>query len=287
MHTLDTTRCNRSGLSRWRMGIGLVIAGSLFAIPALANDSDLGERLEALERRLQELEHKLDQARKDAKKATEPKVSSSIEERVEKPEPAQLKRAEGDEIRGHQVFFRGGAVFLTNNRGGEVFTDTNGASGENNGSTGYYVGGGLDLLLTKNTWGMMSRTWVFGEIGVEYKRFNSKDVTQATSALLGSPQTQKVQLTMLTVDIAPKIMFFEGSRLRPWIIPIGLDFHVISPPSNDVTVLDIGGQTALGLQYNFYKAFNIGIDGRFHLTSNQTDTVNNFGTIGGYLGIGF
>ena len=92
---------------------------------------------------------------------------------------------------------------------------------------------------------------------------------------------------MLTVDIAPKIMFMEGSRFRPWIIPVGLDFHVISPPSNDTTVLDIGAQFAAGAQYRIWKAVHLGVDGRFHLTANQTDTINNYGTVGGYLGIGF
>lgn len=43
-----------------------------------------------------------------------------------------------------------------------------------------------------------------------------------------SVRTDKVQLTMLTIDIAPKLKFMEGSRFRPWIIPIGLDFHVIT-----------------------------------------------------------
>jgi hypothetical protein len=92
---------------------------------------------------------------------------------------------------------------------------------------------------------------------------------------------------MLTVNVAPKIMFMEGSRFRPWIIPVGLDFHVISPPSNDSTYLDIGAQFAVGAQYRLWKAFHLGVDGRFHLATNQTDTTNNFGTVGGYVGIAF
>ena len=92
---------------------------------------------------------------------------------------------------------------------------------------------------------------------------------------------------MLTVDVAPKIKFMEGSRLRPWLIPIGLDFHVISPPSNATTVLDIGVQFGAGLEYRLYKAFHLGLDGRFHLASGATDTTNNFGTVGAYVGIAF
>jgi hypothetical protein len=92
---------------------------------------------------------------------------------------------------------------------------------------------------------------------------------------------------MLTVNVAPKIMFMEGSRFRPWIIPAGLDFHVISPPSNDTTVLDIGVQFAVGAQVRVWKALHLGVDGRFHLATGQTDTTNNFGTAGAYLGIAF
>jgi hypothetical protein len=196
--------------------------------------------------------------------------------------------AQADET-GNQVFFRGGWAGMTSDRGSEVLTDVNSAAGRNSGSSGYYVGGGLDLVLSKDVWGMMSNTWALGEIGVEFKRLGSRDVCQATSALtgLGCGTKHKVQITMLTVDIAPKIKFMEGSRLRPWIIPVGLDFHVLSPPTNDITVLDIGVQFGAGLEYRLYKAFHLGLDGRFHLAGSQTDTTNNFGTVGAYVGIAF
>lgn len=37
---------------------------------------------------------------------------------------------------------------------------------------------------------------------------------------------------MLVVDVALKLKLNEESKIRPWVIPIGLDFHLISPPSN-------------------------------------------------------
>jgi len=198
---------------------------------------------------------------------------------------------------GNMVFFRGGWAGMTSDRSGEVFTDVFGRNGvRNDGQNGHYVGAGLDLVLSKDLWGMMSKVWALGEIGVEYKHFNSKTVTVAvptTCSALGAAApgcaltTNQVQITMLTVDIAPKIKFMEGSRLRPWIIPIGLDFHVISPPSNATTVLDIGVQFGAGAEYRLYKAFHLGLDGRFHLASGATDTTNNFGTVGAYIGISF
>jgi len=203
--------------------------------------------------------------------------------------------AQGGET-GNMVFFRGGGAFAASDRGGEVFTDVFGITGKNDGENGYYVGAGLDLVLSKDLWGMMSNTWALGEIGVEFKRFNSKTVQVAVPTTCGLAGAEtcpglagvgKVQITMLTVSISPKIMFMEGSRLRPWIIPVGLDFHVISPPSDSATVLDIGAQAAVGAQYRLWKAFHLGIDARYHLAAGQTGTTNNFGTAGAYVGIAF
>lgn len=177
---------------------------------------------------------------------------------------------------------------LNSDRGGEVFTDVGGAAGRNNHNTGYYVGGGVDLLLHKELWGLMKKVWAVGEVGVEFKRFNSTRVRSATNALTGLGTTlSQTQITMLTINVAPKIKFLEGSRLRPWIIPVGLDFHVISPPGPNAGYLDLGVQFGAGLEYQLWKELKVGLDGRYHLTTNQTDTVNNFGTIGMYVGIGF
>jgi len=221
----------------------------------------------------------------------------TVEERLERLEQKTLSTSPGAvQETGNMVFFRGGWAGLTNDRSNEVFTDVYGFSGSNNNNTGYYVGAGLDLMLTRNVWDLLPGTWVLGEIGVEFKRFNSEKVTQAVPSTCGAAipssgctveTNKKVQITMLTVNVAPKLMFMEGSRFRPWIIPVGLDFHVISPPSNDTTVLDIGVQFAVGAQYRIWKALHLGVDGRFHLATGQTDTTNNFGTAGAYLGIAF
>ncbi len=222
--------------------------------------------------------------------------AATVEERLERLEQKTLSSSPGAEQEtGNMVFFRGGGAWATSDRSNEVFTDVFGFSENNDGDSGYYVGAGLDLVLTRDIWDLFPGTWVLGEIGVEFKRFDSKKVTQAvptTCAVAGvgtcSVQTnKKVQITMLTVNVAPKIMFMEGSRFRPWIIPAGLDFHVISPPSNDTTVLDIGVQFAVGAQVRVWKALHLGIDGRFHLATGQTDTTNNFGTAGAYFGIAF
>ena len=193
--------------------------------------------------------------------------------------------------KGNQVFFRGGGAFLSEDRGNQVFTDVNGATGTfNNEDSGFYVGGGVELVLSNNVWGFLPKTSVLGEIGVEYRRFDSNRVVQVAGALasdLTDFPIEKVQLTMLNVSVSPKIKFNEGSRLRPWIIPVGLDFIVISPPSNDTTYLDVGVQFAGGLEYNIYGPFNVGADVRYHLSARHTDTNNDVTTVGVYVGIDF
>jgi opacity protein-like surface antigen len=188
---------------------------------------------------------------------------------------------------GNLVFFRGGWASLSSNRANELFTDVNGASGvRQTGTEGYYIGAGLDLMLSRDAWGLTKDIAVLGEIGVEYKRWDSTTTFNTGTVFAGGPQS-KTPLTMLTVDVAPKVKFMQGSRLQPWVIPIGVDFHVISPPSNTTTYLDIGAQWGAGAEYRLWKEFKVGVDGRYHLASGATGTVNNYGTVGAYVGIGF
>lgn len=260
---------------RFPFVMGTIVVAVLFGIPNLGHSEEMSvdDRVKALEERLDKVDQKVHDAH----------------------------TIDWDQV-GNMVMFRGGGAWLTSNRSNEVFTDVFGFTGTtNDNSSGWYAGGALNLILSKDTWGLMSKVWTQGEIGVEYKRWTSNEVIVAvpsTCALafagagLGAVNPcavtkDKVELTMLTVSISPKLMFMEGSRFRPWIIPAGLDFHVISPPSNDTTVLDIGVQFAAGAQYRVWKAMHLGVDGRFHLAAGETDTTNNFGTFGAYLGIGF
>ena len=87
--------------------------------------------------------------------------------------------------------------------------------------------------------------------------------------------------------MAPKIKFMEGSMFRPWIIPIGLDFHVISPPSNQTQYLDMGLQFGAGFEVQIWKAIKLGVDARYHVTSRMTNTNNDYFQVGPYVGISF
>ena len=196
--------------------------------------------------------------------------------------------AEETQPTGNMVFFKGGFVGFNSNRGGEFFTDCGLASntcGQNNSSTGWYVGAGLDLVLSKDAWGMMSKTWAVGEIGLQFNRISSQTVLGGVSAATGP--AAKTQLTSVTIDVAPKIKFMEDSKFRPWIIPVGLDIMVISPPSNQTQYLDVGVQFGVGVEYEVWKAFKLGLDGRYHLMANMTNTSNSYGQVGPYVGISF
>ena len=188
---------------------------------------------------------------------------------------------------GNMVFYRGGFTHLSSNRANEVFTDVNGANGRNDNNVGWYAGAGIDFLLSKDAWGAMDKTWAAGELGVQFSRLASNTVRNNTSALLAGANNGKTQLTMVTIDVSPKIKFREGEAFRPWIIPVGLDIHVISPPSNATQYLDIGLQFGAGAEYQVWKAFKVGMDARFHLAAGMTNTTNNYFTVGPYVGVSF
>ena len=166
---------------------------------------------------------------------------------------------------------------------------------------------------------------VLAEIMFEYKEFDREDLNRAplgtaandsVNAVLGTGElpavvcstdalggevgltaggvgpygscSNSVTVTQFTLSASPKIKFMEGSNFRPWVIPAGFAFHVISPPSDGVTVSTVGVQFAAGADYKIWQDIYAGADFRYHLTSNATDGVNVDGmTAGGYVSLGF
>lgn len=168
-----------------------------------------------------------------------------------------------------------------------MFTDTNCAAGCNNGTSGYYVGAGLDLEAHKDFLGVKGMT-LHGEIATMFARLNSSTVLPAAAALLQQNGVRSQQeLTLFNLTISPKLKFRHGEKFRPWIIPIGLSYTVISPPSNNTNYLDFGAVFGAGAEYNFYGPFNLGVEARWNLMANQTGSQNSFGQAGMYLGILF
>lgn len=194
-----------------------------------------------------------------------------------------MARAESGKY--NQVFFRSGFAYLTDDRSGEVFTDTGNAGGPNNSKGGFNVSAGLDLGLV--TGDSLNGNSLLGEILIEYSRFSNKNVVTTTSALLGAPTVDRVAVSELNVTVAPKLRLDSLGPVRPFIVPIGLSFLVNSPPSNNTTYLDVGVHFAGGLDIKVAEQVSLGADIRYTHGFETADTHNRYLSGGGYLGINF
>lgn len=299
-------------------GLVLPAVASVYPQTAAAQDrmGEVQNRMQELQDEVRALQQELQQM-----KADDDAEHKQLEDRVTTAETAPEKRT-----KKNFIAFRGGYTeYKDLARGFESFTDTHNTLGLGSGNVaddGYYVGAGIEHSLTSDLWGLWKGTEALGEIALEYKHFKSEPATlvvpTAECALLSvnvGPAvancvvTGDVAKTMFTVSAAPKIKFLEGSKLRPWIIPGGLDFHVISPPSDGATYLDIGVQFGAGVEYEILPGIKAGIDGRYHLIVDEaSNTENNivqvfnnnglaltgdtdkdldFWTVGGYVGFSF
>ncbi len=226
----------------------------------------------------------------------------------------------------NMVFFRGGYADMDNDRSGQVFSDlfgfninaANTPTTFNDGDDGWYVGAGIEHSVTEDLFGLYPATEVLAEIMFEWKRWQSKTggptdpVRVVPGAVVGlvndgtglgddapfngeavvigraAGSLQGITMSQFTLSAAPKIKLLNGSPIRPWIIPAGLAFHVISPPSDAGTVLTPGVMFGAGVDWQFFPNMYLGIDGRYHLSGDEVDGVDaDHYTVGGYLGLGF
>jgi hypothetical protein len=229
-----------------------------------------------------------------AEPAREQKVQA-IETRVAKVEQAAPAAAP---VKGNRVFFRGGYAAMTDSRRGNTFTDMNDISGalgaaglpsvRNDSDDGWYFGAGFDFLLSDNVFGLLPGTWALAELGLEFRDLGAEEVHVVgpvaeclllnevlAGGLPGAVNCTGIRgqenLMMLTVSAAPKLKFNEDGKLRPWLIPAGLDLNVISPPSDSTNYLDIGVQFAGGVDYELVPGNTVGADLRYHLSADLTD----------------
>lgn len=260
-------------------------------------------RTEALERSLRQLEasmqairSELNQLKSESARDTQKLMkmeerSTSMEKRqaveaqkVTKIEEVAASVEKRPDSKSHMLFFRGGFAHSNELRNGvSIQSGGLGGAGGQADRDAWYIGAGFDFNLTNDAWGLMPKTSVMSEVMFEYKEYGSKVRGNALPA-----SGVGVNVSQFTLTAAPKIKFLEGSRFRPWIIPAGLGIHVISPPSESITVLIPGVMFGAGADYRIWKDFFVGVDARYHLTSGRTDGVKIDGvTAGGYLGIGF
>ncbi|NOQ13359.1 MAG: porin family protein [Methyloprofundus sp.] len=235
---------------------------------------------------------------------------ADLKARIARIEQQEAEKATRDG--GNMVFFRGGYA-RNNSERFDYLTSIRGVNG--NGpvdNDGWYVGAGLDLNLSDDFFGLEDSIEVLGEIMFEYKEFaktnsaaNPLGTTIASAVdgqLAPAPAAGgvdgivtangltdgSVKVSQFTLTASPKIKFMKGSRFRPWIIPVGLSIHVISPPSDGVTVLEPGMHFGAGADVRVWNNVYVGADIRYNLIFGSLDGVDLEGfTTGAYAGFGF
>lgn len=294
----------------------LTMAGALVSpqAAALTKAERMAEaannKADALEAQLQSMQAELMSLREQANRPAATADSEKVQEldawmTSVKSEPVKAK------TKDNMVFFRGGYARPDANRGGTLdptYVSALGASNSNgvlvgkiNDQDAWYFGAGFDFSLDDNFWGLMDGTEVLAELGVNYTQLATKqnnglstlevgNLSAATGGAFNLPaaNTQSATVNMATVSASPKIKFLKGSAFRPWLIPVGFELNVISPPSDAITVLTPGMVFGVGADYKIWKNLYVGADVRYHYAPGNVDGVNvNTLNAGGYLGIGF
>ncbi len=290
--------------------LGILITPQSMA--QMNKERQLEQKVQALEAMLHSVKDELQQLREEtartaANKAAETKAAEVAAEAarqdasVAKAQAIAAKEAASN-VAGqkagrpkHMVFFRGGFTHAREKRDGSSIRSDVAPVGVQDQADrdGWYTGAGFDFNLTDDVWGLLPRTSVYAELMFEYKNFS--DHVQG-NALANNPtllvgdvvNPRSVTVSQFTLTASPKIKFFEGSKIRPWIIPMGFALHVVSPTTESITYLIPGVQFGAGVDYNIWKNFYVGIDGRYQLSAGKSDGVKVDGmTAGGYFGIGF
>ncbi|WP_027159716.1 porin family protein [Methylobacter luteus] len=284
----------------------LTMAGALVSPQAVAHSKaervaeSANSRAEALEAQMNQMQQMMQSMQSELNRvkaeSTRPSAESEkVQELDQWMTSVKSQPVEADDHHDNTLFFRGGYAHSDNARNGVSIESTVAPVGaqDQSDTDAWYIGAGFDFGLTHDVWGLMDNTQVLAELMFEYKEFGANVQGNAlanmpTQLAGGALNPRSVTVNQLTLTAAPKIKFMEGSDFRPWVIPVGLGLHVISPPSESITVLNPGIMFGGGADYRVWKDIFIGADARYHLTGGAADGVNTDGfTAGGYLGIGF
>ena len=220
-----------------------------------------------------------------------------------------------ERTKDNQIIVRGGWMRMNDNRGSSNsafgalgLADRSGLGDDvltnEVDKDAWYMGAAFDFNVNNDLFGLMDNTSFMIEFGLDYSELGEREtsgLTQAITALdaantvsgggvaVPAGNYQKdVTVNMLRVNASPKIKFMHGSKFRPWIVPMGIDFNIISPPSDAVTVLNIGMNFGAGVDYEIWNGIVAGVDGRYHWTPDDVDGVDTDGfTLGGSIGFQF
>ncbi|WP_024297952.1 hypothetical protein [Methylomicrobium lacus] len=289
----------------------LALAGIVSAPEALAASKAervaeaASNKADALEAQLQAMQNEINSLRAAAAQPTcnNCEKVQELDQWMQQTKSAPIKVETKDNL----AFFRGGYNHMNRGRGGTLDpTDVPGVGSNRNGvavgsisdQDGWYFGAGFDFSINDDLFGLMDNTELAAELLIDYRQLAEKKSNglspQETAVLaslgvdLPAANTQSATVNQLTLSASPKIKFMKGSKFRPWVIPVGLELNVISPPSDAITVLNPGLGFGAGADYNLWKDIHIGADARYHLSLDDVDGVDTDGvTAGGYIGFGF
>lgn len=286
-------------LKKTQIALGLATATLSMAGALVSPQAVADAKVEALEAQVNQMSEMLQQMQSELSRVRDAASRSAADTAKvqELDEWAASVKANpiSEKSKDNMVFFRGGYAHANDNRGGFSAVPAGGTLFAGGGAIGangdplvgntvdkdaWYFGAGFDWSLSNDFFGLWDGTELFAELGIEYKEFN--DMTN--SVVTG----QNVTTNQLNISAAPKVKFLKGSAFRPWLIPVGLDLNIISPPSGAVTVLNPGILFGAGADYNIWKNLYVGGDVRYHYSTDTVDGIDTDGvTAGGYLGIGF
>jgi opacity protein-like surface antigen len=295
---------NKTKLALGIAAATLTMAGALVSPQAIAGSKadaeGMNSKVDALEAQLQAMQAEISRLRAESGRGADAGKVQELDEWMNSVKNKPVEAAE----KNHLFSARGGWMHMDDNRG-----STTGLAGSGLGADiltsetdkdAFYYGGAIDFNMNNDLFGLMPHTSFLMELGVEYSELGDRKdsgldnvITAATGpgGVTGGVPTnlqQSVTVNMLRINASPKVKFMHGSKFRPWLIPVGLDINVISPPSDAVTVLNTGMQFGAGAEYELLKGIVIGADGRYHHTFDDVDGVNTDGfTLGGSLGFKF
>ena len=211
-----------------------------------------------------------------------------------------------------QVYMRGHYARQMSDRSEDFFTGAIPALGLEGieDRDGYGIATGVNIMVApKDPW-LGQEVW--GEVGLEYSRFGDSDrgtnATRAIELLHGlnpgsvankSSDQSEISVSIFNVHIGPKLRFNFGDpepdklwtwkRLHPYMV-MAMMFGVISPPSDDVTYIDIGALLVGGFDYVLPPLgglFSIGMDYRHHFFGNATGEDIDYGSAGVFFTVNF
>ncbi len=190
------------------------------------------------------------------------------------------------------VSVRGGWMHFNDNRKHTATLGSGLRPAFNTDRDAFYYGGAFDYNVNNDLFGFMDHTSFGIEFGFEYAHIANARANGISNGNTNSPNNWQnnvaADVSQLRINASPKIKFMHGSKFRPWIIPVGLDVNIISPPSSAVTVLNSGMNFGLGAEYEVFNGIVVGADGRYHHSFDDIDGVDTDGfTLGGSLGFKF